>query len=121
MNELPRARSVALLLATAAMPLLAQAQADCSKLVPDLQGRCEAINRMQRACAGLSGKEYHRCERENIQLPVVEDCSTVQPAARAMCEAHNRAAQKAEKCNGTVGAELAACKRANGLNPPTRH
>jgi len=106
----------ALLLASGA----AQAQVDCSRLVPDLQARCEEINRMNKACGGLTGEARGKCEHENIKIPVTEDCSRVPSAAKAMCEAHNRAAEKAERCNGKMGAALEACKRENALNPPLR-
>jgi len=99
---------------------LAQAQVDCSKLMPDLQGRCEEVNRMNQVCGGLTGDERKKCERDNIKIPVKEDCTKVPPAAKAMCEAHNRAAEKAERCNGKMGAELEACKRENALNQPLR-
>ena len=105
-----------LLLASGAV----QAQVDCNKLVPDLQPRCEEVNRMNKACAGLTGDARKKCERENMSVPVKEDCSKVPAAAREMCEAHNRAAEKAERCNGKVGAELEVCKRENAINPPLR-
>ena len=98
----------------------AQAQVDCSRLVDDLQGRCEEINRMNKVCAGMSGDSRKACERENYKVPVKEDCTKVPAAAKAMCEAHNRAAEKAERCNGKMGAELEACKRENALNQPLR-
>jgi len=99
---------------------LAIAQVDCSKLVDDLQGRCEEINRMNKICANTSGDARKACERENYHVPIKEDCSRVPAAAKSMCEAHNRAAEKAERCNGKKGAEFEACRRENATNQPLR-
>ena len=98
----------------------AQAQVDCSKLPDDMQGRCEEVNRMNRICAGTTGDARKTCERENYKVPVKEDCSRVPAAAKAMCEAHNRAAEKAERCNGKMGAEFELCRRDNALMQPLR-
>lgn len=116
-------RMIRILLAIAATALLlgsgaARAQVDCSKLVDDLRGRCEEVNRMNKICAGLAGEERKTCERKNLNIPVKEDCSKVPPAAKSMCEAHNRAAEKAERCNGKTGADLDICRRDNALNTP---
>jgi hypothetical protein len=96
------------------------AQVDCSRLVDDLRARCEEVNRMNEACAGRTGDARKSCERENLKVPIKEDCSRVPAAAKSMCEAHNRAAEKAERCNGKMGAELDICKRQNALNKPLR-
>ncbi len=106
---------VAATLFCAAAP--AQAQIDCSKLVPDLEARCEDVNRMNQACGALAGDSRKQCERDTLKRPVKEDCTQVPAAAKSMCEAHNRAAEKAERCNGKVGADLQSCKRENALNP----
>ena len=60
-----------LLLASGAV----QAQVDCNKLVPDLQPRCEEVNRMNKACAGLTGDARKKCERENMSVPVRQGAS----------------------------------------------
>ncbi|MEP7208941.1 MAG: hypothetical protein ABI920_18560 [Casimicrobiaceae bacterium] len=96
----------------------AAAQMDCDKLVPDMQAKCEMVQRKNEVCAGKTGSERDRCTREVIVVPVTEDCRRVPAAARAMCEAHNRMAEKAERCNGLRGAQLTACKQANAMTTP---
>ncbi|MEO5699938.1 MAG: hypothetical protein ABIS17_11925 [Casimicrobiaceae bacterium] len=96
----------------------AAAQMDCDKLVPDMQAKCEMVQRKNEVCAGKTGDERHRCAKEVIVVPVTEDCRRVPAAARAMCEAHNRMALKAERCNGLRGTQLTACKQANAMNTP---
>ena len=98
----------------------AAAQVDCSKLNPDLRPRCEQVNRMNHACAGLVGEARSACERNNLDLPQREDCSKAPPPARAICEEHNRAIDKLTRCKGKTGPDLDACARANASRPGFR-
>ncbi len=120
MNNAWRGFAAAWLCAGAALTSAAAeaAEVDCSRLVDALQAKCEMVNEMNRICAGTWGATRERCERDNVVIPVTEDCSRVPPAAKAMCEAHNRMALKAERCNGLMGNALTACRQANAMNTP---
>ena len=98
----------------------AWAQADCTKLGPELQGRCELVNLMRETCANARPDARKNCEKQSLQLPTREDCTIVAPAARELCEQRNRTVAQIERCRKLTGADLQACLRSNASQPGYR-
>ena len=96
--------AVALLgLATAAA-----AQVDCGRVPDSLRARCEEANRVNEACAGVTGAELNACrQKQAARSATRDDCTDLRGYLRRKCQS----AALASSCTGKAGKELSECVR----------
>ena len=108
---------LALLLAFAAAPALAQHDFDCAKRSGVEKARCERHEAMFAKCGPLKGDEHHACDREFL-LANPLNCGRLEAGEAARCE---REVAAFKTCQPLPGREFMRCVRQSTGESPMGH